>query len=98
VTIDHVNAQMQKVDQMTDSAVDAVASADAAVRTVSAAITTPVRKVSGLAAAISHGFADLKTHRSWSHAKSAASAAAREREQELDEELRDAEGREWPTS
>ncbi len=98
VTIDHVNAQMQKVDQMTDSAVDAVASVDAAVRTVSAAITTPVRKLSGLGAGISHGFADLKTHRSWSHAKNAASAAAREREQELDEELRDAEGREWPTS
>src|SRR5215210_4597075 len=48
VTIDHVNMQMEKVDKMTDSAVDAVASADAAVRTVSAAITTPVRKLSGL--------------------------------------------------
>lgn len=98
VTIDHVNAQMVKVDKMTDSAVDAVAGVDATVRTVSAAITGPVRKVSGLAAAISHGFADLKTTRSWAHAKSTASAAAREREQELDEELRDAGSTEWPTS
>jgi uncharacterized protein YoxC len=98
VTLDHVNAQMVKVDRMTDSAVDAVASADAAVRTVSAAITTPVRRLSGLAAAISHGFADLRTNRSWSHAKIAASAAAREREQELDEELRDAGADTWPTS
>jgi hypothetical protein len=98
VTLDHVNAQMVKVDKMTDSAVDAVASADAAVRTVSAAITTPVRKLSGLAAGISHGFADLRTNRSWSHAKRAAAAAAREREEELDEELRDAGVTEWPTS
>jgi uncharacterized protein YoxC len=98
VTIDHVNAQMEKVDKMTDSAVDAVAGVDATVRTVNAAVTAPVRKLSALAAAISHGFADLRTTRSWSHAKSAASSAAHEREQELDEELRDAEGTGWPTS
>jgi uncharacterized protein YoxC len=97
-TVDHVNAQMQKVDQMTDSAVDAVQSADAAVRTLSAAVTAPVRKLSGLAAGISHGFADFKVHRSWSHAKDEAGVAAAEREAELDEELRDAGGTEWPTS
>ena len=97
-TVDHVNAQMQKVDQMTDSAVDAVQSADAAVRTLSAAVTAPVRKLSGLSAGISHGFANFKVHRSWSRAKDAADAAAAEREAELDEELRDAEGAEWPTS
>ena len=98
VTIDHVNAQMEKVDQMTDSAVAAVAGVDATVRTVNAAVTAPVRKLSALAAAFSHGFADLRTTRSWTHAKTAASAAAREREEELDEELRDAGGTEWPTS
>ena len=97
-TVDHVNAQMQKVDRMTDSAVDAVQSADAAVRTVSAAVTTPVRKLSALAAAVSHGFADLKANRSWASAKTAANAAAAEREAELDEELRAAGGTEWPTS
>jgi uncharacterized protein YoxC len=97
-TVDHVNAQMEKVDQMTDSAVDAVQSADVAVRTVSSAITAPVRKLSGLAAGISHGFADLKTNRSWSRAKAAAAAASAEREAELDEELREAGGAEWPTS
>jgi uncharacterized protein YoxC len=98
VTIDHVNAQMEKVDQMTDSAVAAVAGVDATVRTVNAAVTAPVRKISALAAALSHGFADLRTTRSWTHARRTASAAAREREQELDEELRDAGGTEWPTS
>jgi uncharacterized protein YoxC len=97
-TVDHVNAQMEKVDRMTDSAVDAVQSADAAVRTLSSAITAPVRKLSGLSAAVSHGFADFKVHRSWSGAKEAASAAAAEREAELDEELREAGGTEWQTS
>ena len=98
VTIDHVNAQMEKVDRMTDSAVDAVAGVDASVRTINAAITAPIRKLSASAAAVSHGFADLKTTRSWTHAKAAAAAAARERERELDEELRDAGERGWPTS
>jgi hypothetical protein len=97
-TVDHVNAQMEKVDVMTDSAVDAVQSADAAVRTVSSAVTAPVRKLAGLAAAVSHGFADLKTNRSWASAKAAADAAATEREAELDEELRAAGETEWPTS
>jgi hypothetical protein len=97
-TIDHVNAQMEKVDRMTDSAVDAVQSADVAVRTVSAAVTAPVRKLSGLAAGISHGFADFKVHRSLGGAKAAARAAAAEREAELDQELREAGGPEWPTS
>jgi hypothetical protein len=83
---------------MTDSAVDAVQSADVAIRTVSSAVTSPVRKLSGLAAGISHGFADLKVHRSWSRAKAAARAAAAEREAELDEELREAGGDEWTTS
>jgi hypothetical protein len=83
---------------MTDSAVDAVQSADAAVRTLSAAVTAPVRKLSGLSAGISQGLANFKVHRSWSRAKDAAGAAAEEREAELDEELREAEGAEWPTS
>ena len=98
VTIDHVNAQMEKVDKMTDSAVDAVAGVDATVRTVNAAVTGPIRKISGMAAGLSHGFADLRKTKSWTHAKTTAAAAAREREQELDEELRDAGGPEWPTS
>jgi uncharacterized protein YoxC len=98
VTIDHVNTQMEKVDVMTDSAVDAVKGIDATVRSVNTAVTTPIRKVSAVGAAISHGFADLKRTRSWTHAKAAAAAAAREREQEFDEELRDAGSTQWPTS
>jgi uncharacterized protein YoxC len=89
-TVDHVNAQMEKVDRMTDSAVDAAEAADTAVRAVSLAVTRPVTKLTGFAAAVSHGVADLKVHHSWSSAVDAAKAAAAAREQELLEELRDA--------
>jgi uncharacterized protein YoxC len=89
-TVDHVNAQMEKVDRITDSAVDAAESADTAVRAVSMAVTRPVQKISGLAAAVSHGVADFKVHHSWNSAVDAAKAAAAAREQELLEELRDA--------
>ena len=90
VTVDHVNAQMEKVDKITDSAVDAADSADTAVRAVSLAVTRPVTKIAGFAAAISHGAADLKVNHSWHSAVEAAKAAAAAREQELIEELRDA--------
>lgn len=89
-TVDHVNAQMEKVDRITDSAVDAADSADTAVRAVSLAVTRPVQKVAGFAAGVTHGFADLKTTRNWRSAADAAKAAAAAREQELEEELRDA--------
>jgi uncharacterized protein YoxC len=90
-TVDHVNAQMEKVDRITDSAVDAADSADTAVRAVSLAVTRPVQKVAGFAAGVTHGFADLKTTRNWRSAADAAKAAAAAREQELEEELRDAD-------
>jgi hypothetical protein len=90
VTVDHVNAQMEKVDRITDSAVDAADSADTAVRAVSMAITRPVQIVSGLAAGIAHGFADFKVRRDVRHATAAAKAAAKAREQELADELREA--------
>ena len=89
-TVDHVNAQMEKVDRITDSAVDAAEAADTAVRAVSMAVTRPVQKLSGFAAAVTHGVADFKAHRSWNSATEAAKEAAAAREQELLEELRDA--------
>ncbi|HEX7312090.1 MAG TPA: DUF948 domain-containing protein [Gaiellaceae bacterium] len=89
-TVDHVNAQMEKVDRITDSAVDAADSADTAVRAVSLAVTRPVQKVAGFAAGVTHGLADLKTTRNWRSAVDAAKAAAAAREQELEDELRDA--------
>jgi hypothetical protein len=92
-TVDRVNAQFDKVDLMTDSAVDAVDSVDTAVRAVSHAIVTPVQKLSGLAAGVTYGVAELKTSRSLRAAMQAAKEAAARREQELAAELR-AAGRE----
>src|SRR5216683_5513335 len=60
-SVDRVNGQLDKVDQITDSAVDAAASVDTAVRTVSRAVTRPVQKVSGLASGVSYGAADFKS-------------------------------------
>ena len=90
-TVDHVNAQMEKLDQITDSAVDAADSADTAVRAVSFAVTRPVQKVTGFAAGVSHGVAEFKTRRNWRSAVDTAKVAAAEREQELAEELREAD-------
>ncbi len=89
-SVDRVNGQLDKVDQITDSAVDAAASVDTAVRTVSRAVTRPVQKVSGLAAGVSYGAADFKAKRDWRHAVQAGKDAAARREEELTEELKDA--------
>jgi hypothetical protein len=89
-SVDRVNKQLDKVDQITDSAVDAADAADTAVRAVSMAVTRPIQKLSGFAAAVSYGTADLKANRSWKHAVQAGKEAAARREQELDEELHSA--------
>src|SRR4051794_19437675 len=64
-SVDRVNGQLDKVDRITDSAVDAAQSVDTAVRTVSSAVPRPVQKISGLAAGLSYGAADLKATRDW---------------------------------
>jgi hypothetical protein len=89
-TIDRVNRELDKLDVVTDSAVSMAESADTAVRAVSTAITTPVKKVSGFSAAISHGFATFRARRDAGEAMNVAKEAARRREAELDEELRKA--------
>jgi uncharacterized protein YoxC len=91
-SVDRVNAQLDKVDRVTDSAVDMADSADTAVRAVSMAIARPVQKVSGLAAGIAHGIATLKTRRDVGEAVRAAKEAAARRERDLEEELRAAGG------
>ena len=82
-----MNDQLDKLDVVTDSAVSMADSADTAVRAVSTAITTPVKKVSGLASGISHGFGALRARRDVGEAVSVAKDAAARRETELDEEL-----------
>ncbi|HEX2429050.1 MAG TPA: DUF948 domain-containing protein [Gaiellaceae bacterium] len=89
-TVDRVNDQLDKLDVVTDSAVSMADSADTAVRAVSTAITTPVKKVSGLAAGVSHGFSAFRARRDAGEAVRVAKDAAAQRESELDEELRKA--------
>ncbi|MDF2750667.1 MAG: hypothetical protein K0T00_1843 [Gaiellaceae bacterium] len=91
-SIDRTNGQLDKVDRVTDSAVDMADSIDTAVRAVSFAITRPVQKVSGLAAGLTHGAAALKARRDWSEAVRAGKDAAARREHDLEEELRAADG------
>jgi hypothetical protein len=93
-SVDRINTQLDKVDLITDSAVDAADSADTAIRAVSMAVTRPVQKVSGLAAALSFGISDFKAKHDWKHAVQAGKEAAARREQELGDELRDAGGTE----
>jgi len=88
-TVDRVNAQLDKLDRVTESAVDAADSVDTAVRAVSQAITRPVQKISGLAEGIAHGLASLRTRRSVRSAYDSGRAAAARREQEIAEELED---------
>jgi len=86
-TIDRANVQLDKVDQVTDSAVDAADALDTAVRAVTLTVTRPVQRISGLAAGVAQGFAAFKTRRDRREAWEAGREAAARREQEIAEEL-----------
>ena len=86
-TVDRVNLQLDKVDLITDSAVDAADSLDTAVRAVTIALTRPVKKLSGLAAGLAHGFSALRARKDVRGAYESGRAAAGRREQEIEDEL-----------
>ena len=86
-TIDRTNQQLDKVDLVTDSAVDVAESVDTAVRAITMAVTRPVQRISGLAAGITHGFASLLARRGASTAYKEGRRAAERREEEIAEEL-----------
>src|SRR5919108_792025 len=87
-TIERVNMQLDKVDRVTDSAVDAADSMDTAVRAVTLALTKPVQKISGLVEGIAHGAASLRARRGFRGAVRARREAAARREDEIEDELR----------
>jgi uncharacterized protein YoxC len=87
-TIERVNMQLDKVDRVTDSAVDAADSMDTAVRAVTLALTKPVQKISGLMEGIAHGASSLRARRDVRSAFRAGRQAASRREDEIDDELR----------
>jgi uncharacterized protein YoxC len=86
-TVDRVNGQLDKLDLVTDSAVDAADNLDTAVRAVTIALTRPVQKISGLAAGLAHGVATLRARRDFRGAFQSARVAADRREREIEEEL-----------
>ena len=87
-TVQRVNAQLDKADLVTDSAVDVADSVDTAVRAVTFAITRPVQIISGFAEGVAHAFASLRVRKSPRRAYETGRAAAQRREQEIADELR----------
>ena len=86
-SVDRVNTQLDKLDTVTDSAVDAADSLDTAVRAVSLAVSRPVVRIAALSAGIRHGAAALRTRRDWRDAVETGREAAARRERDLIEEL-----------
>jgi hypothetical protein len=86
-TVDRVNGQLDKVDQITDSAVDAVAGVDSAVRTVSGIVTGPIEKLAGLASGAKHAASSIRSGRDWRGALRTAREEAARRERDLADEL-----------
>lgn len=86
-TIDRANLQLDKVDQVTDSAVDAADAVDTAIRAVTMAVTRPVQKISGLAAGVAQGFAAFRVRRDRHEAWDVGREAAARREHEIADEL-----------
>ena len=62
-TLDHVNDELGKVSQVTDSAVDAADKLDSAVRALSMAVTKPVKAASGFSAGVAQAFNSFKSKR-----------------------------------
>ncbi|HMM48412.1 MAG TPA: hypothetical protein PKE32_02200 [Miltoncostaeaceae bacterium] len=74
-TVDGINLELQRVDEMMVTAVNATKGAERTVQTVSSAITTPVRKLTGMAAGVREGIATLKARRAQERADREAAMA-----------------------
>lgn len=62
-TVDGVNLELARVDEIMKTAVGATKGAEKTVQTVSSAVTSPVRKLTGLAAGAREAFATFKARR-----------------------------------
>lgn len=76
-TVDGINLELQRVDEMMVTAVNATKGAERTVQTVSSAVTAPVRKLTGVAAGVREGIATLKARRAQEKADRAAAESAR---------------------
>ncbi len=86
-TLDRVNLQLDKVDLVTDSAVDVADNVDTTVRAITIAITKPVKVVSGIATGIAHSLSSLRTRQGVGDSVEVGRQAARQRIEDLDREL-----------
>ncbi len=86
-TLDRVNDQLDKVDVMTDSALDAVTAVDSVLRTASSVVTRPVQKLAGLVTGARHATSTLRAGGGWRSAVRTGQEEALRREQELADEL-----------
>ncbi|HEY7603133.1 MAG TPA: hypothetical protein VH760_02640 [Gaiellaceae bacterium] len=87
-TLDRVNSQLDKVDVVTDSAVDAVSSVDVGVRRLTAVATRPVQTLVGLVSGARHASSAVRSGAKWRDAVETGRAEAARREQDLADELR----------
>jgi hypothetical protein len=71
-TVDGVNLELARVDEMMKTAVGATKGAEKTVQTVSSAVTTPVKKLTGIAAGARESVATLKARRASDAADRAA--------------------------
>ena len=62
-TVDGVNLELARVDEIMQTAVGATKGAEKTVQTVSSAVTAPVRKLTGLAAGAKEAVATLRARR-----------------------------------
>lgn len=78
VTMDGINTEIGRVDEIMQTAVTTTKGAEKAVGTVSRAVTAPVRKISGLGAGVQEAVATFKARRAAEKAaREEADAAAR---------------------
>jgi hypothetical protein len=71
-TVDGVNLELARVDEIMKTAVGATKGAEKTVQTVSSAVTAPVRKITGLAAGAREAVATLRARRAADAADRAA--------------------------
>jgi ABC-type transporter Mla subunit MlaD len=91
-SVDRVNAQLDKVDQVTDHAVDAVDAIDHTVRTISVVLRRPVEVAAGVATGARYGFATLRSRHDVKAAVARFKEASARRQADLRDELGDHSG------
>ena len=86
-TLDRVNTQLDKVDVMTDSAVDAVTTVDTGVRTITGAIARPVQVIVGFFSGARHAASSARSGTGWRQAVQTGREEAARRERDLAADL-----------